>query len=319
MTPESIPIEPVDQAEIVILVDNYADVLLGGSEEVSRTPVASQDGRIFADTLLAEHGLSMLVRTFRDGKTREILFDAGYSPVALPHNLDVLGLSLDAVEAIVLSHGHMDHTGALNAVLGRIPGSVPLVLHPDALLANRYLVLPDGARQIFPRTLDRLDLEGKGAVIQETASPTALAGGTVLVTGQVPRTTPYEQGMAGAYLDRDGREEKDDILDDQSLVLNVRGKGLVVVGGCSHAGIVNTVRYAVELAGEENVHAVLGGFHLAGDRSGELTEKTIEGLKAFQPAFLMPMHCTGWKAVHRIAQAFPSAFALSAVGTTVTF
>lgn len=319
MTMKSIQLEPVDQAEIVILVDNYADVLLAGSEQVSRPPVADQEGRIFADTLLAEHGLSMLVRTSRQGKTREILFDAGYSPVALPHNLDRLGLSLDAVEAIALSHGHMDHTGALETVLERIPGNVPLVLHPDALLAHRFLTPPQGPRQVFPQTLDRSKLEAKGAVIRETASPTPLAGGTVLVTGQVPRVTPYEHGMAGAFLERDGREERDDILDDQSLVLHVRGKGLVVVGGCSHAGIVNTVRYAVDLAGEKNVHAVLGGFHLAGDRSGELTEKTIEGLKDFQPDFLMPMHCTGWTAVHRIAQAFPSAFALSAVGTTVTF
>ncbi|MGD8388052.1 MAG: MBL fold metallo-hydrolase [Desulfobacteraceae bacterium] len=317
MTPESIQLHPVDQAEIVILVDNYADVLLGGSDQVSRAPVAPE-GRIPADTLLAEHGLSMLVRTMQDGQTREVLLDAGYSPVGLPHNLDLLGISLDGVEAIVLSHGHMDHNGALDAVLERIPGSVSLVAHPDAFLENRYLAPPEGPRQVFPQNLDRSKLEGKGAVIQETASPTALAGGTVLVTGQVPRTTPYEKGMATAFLERDGREEKDDILDDQSLVLNVRGKGLVVVAGCSHAGIVNTVQYAVDLTGEKRVHAVLGGFHLTGDLSGELTEKTIEGLKGFEPAFLMPMHCTGWKAVHRISEAFPSAFALSAVGTTVT-
>ena len=318
MTQETQPLKPVDRLEVVILADNYADVLLDDTDQVTRPPKA-KDGYIQKDTLVAEHGLSMLVRATEGGSTREILFDAGYSPMTVPHNLDVLGISLDSVEAVVLSHGHMDHTGALPSILERIPGPVPLVLHPDALIGARYLAPPGAPRMDFPPTPGTADLKAMGADVVENASPLLLAGGTVLVTGEVPRVTSYEQGMPHVYLVRDGKEEKDAILDDQSLALHVQGKGLVIVAGCSHAGIVNTIRYAMEITGVDRLHGVLGGFHLASDPTGEITEKTIQGIQALEPDFIMPMHCTGWGAVQSIARAFPSAFALSAVGSTITF
>ena len=317
MNGETLDLKPADRIEIVVLADNYADVLLESTETVTRPPKA-RDGLVFEDTLVAEHGLSLLVRVSRNGETREVLLDAGYSSVGVPHNLDRLGISLERVEAVVLSHGHMDHTGALSAVLTRIPDRVPLVAHPDAFAAPRYIAPPGAPRMVFPRTLVRKDLEEMGADVTASASPLLLAGGTVLVTGQVERTTPYEQGMPHAVMERDGELVRDEILDDQSLVLSLRGKGLVVVAGCSHAGIVNTVRHARRLTGEDRVHAILGGFHLADDPSGELVENTVRGLGEADPDLLMPMHCTGWKAVHRIAEAFPAAFALSSVGTKVT-
>jgi 7,8-dihydropterin-6-yl-methyl-4-(beta-D-ribofuranosyl)aminobenzene 5'-phosphate synthase len=317
MSGETVDLKPVDRIEIVVLADNYADVLLESTDSVTRPPKAS-DGLVFEDTLVAEHGLSLLVRAVRGEETREILLDAGYSSVGVPHNLDRLGISLDRVEAVVLSHGHMDHTGALPEVLERIPNRVSLVAHPDAFAAPRYIAPPGAPRMVFPHTLVRENLDEMGADVTASTSPLLLAGGTVLVTGQVERTTPYEQGMPHAVMERDGEMVRDEILDDQSLVLSLRGKGLVVVAGCSHAGVVNTVRCARRLTGEGRVHAILGGFHLADDPSGELVESTIQGLKEADPDLLMPMHCTGWEAVHRIAEAFPSVFALSSVGTTVT-
>jgi 7,8-dihydropterin-6-yl-methyl-4-(beta-D-ribofuranosyl)aminobenzene 5'-phosphate synthase len=317
MMEEIVGLKPVDRIEIVVLADNYADVLLESTETVTRPPKA-RDGLVFEDTLVAEHGLSLLVRTVRGGETRVVLLDAGYSSVGVPHNLDRLGISLDGVEAVVLSHGHMDHTGALPAVLRRIPDRVLLVAHPDAFAAPRYIAPPGAPRRVLPRTLVREDLEAMGAEILTTAAPVLLAGDTVLATGQVERSTPYEKGMPHAMMERDGELVRDEILDDQSLVLALRGKGLVVVAGCSHAGVVNTVRHALHLTGEDRVHAIMGGFHLGDDPSGELVESTIHGLKEADPDLLMPMHCTGWEAVHRIAGAFPSAFALSSVGTTVT-
>ncbi len=317
MNEKGFELKPVDRIEIVVLADNYADVLLGSTDTVTRPPKA-REGLVFRDTLVAEHGLSLLLRLHRGEETREVMLDAGYSSVGVPHNLDMLGISLDRVEAVVLSHGHMDHTGALTAVFERIPAPVPLVAHPDAFAAPRHMDPPQAPRITFPQTLVPEDLEALGAEVVMSAAPVLLAGGTVLVTGQVERVTPYEKGMPHAVMERDGELVKDEILDDQSLVLSLRGKGLVVVAGCSHAGIVNTIRHAMRLTGETRVHAVLGGFHLADDPSGDLVENTIGGLKEAGPAFLMPMHCTGWEAVRRIADAFPSAFALSSVGTTVT-
>lgn len=310
-------LKPVDRIDIIVLADNYADLILESTETVSRPPKA-RDGLVFRDTLVAEHGLSLLVRATRGEETREILFDAGYSSVGVPHNLDMLGISLDPVEAVVLSHGHMDHTGALAGVLERIPGRVPLIAHPDAFAAPRYLDPPEGPRTVFPPPPSCEDLEALGADIRKNTSPLLLAGGTVLVTGQVDRTTSYEKGIPHALMERNGTLVKDEILDDQSLILSLRDHGMVVVAGCSHAGIVNTIRYGIRLTGEEHVHAVLGGFHLANDPTGDLVENTIRGLRKADPDFLMPMHCTGWKAIRRIADAFPSAFALSSVGTTVS-
>lgn len=318
MTGKNIELKPVDRIEIVVLMDNYADVLLDDTDMVTRPPKA-QNGVILKDTLVAEHGLSLLVRTFRDGETREVLFDAGYSSVGVPHNLDMLGVSLDRVEAVVLSHGHMDHTGALAELLGRIPKQVPLVAHPHAFMEARYIDPPDGPRRAFPRTLVPEALEALGGEVLENESPLLIAGGTVLVTGQVERTTSYEKGMPHTFMERDGSVVKDEILDDQSLVLSLKGKGLVLVAGCSHAGIVNTARYAMKLTGDERVFAIMGGFHLGGDPSGELVDKTVMGLSALNPGFIMPMHCTGWDAFRSIAEAFPSAFTPSSVGSTVTF
>lgn len=316
MSGERLELQAVEAVEVVVLMDNYADALLKPSEEVERAPTAA-GGRIFPDTLVAEHGLSMLVRAVLDGAAHEVLFDAGYSPIGVPHNLDILGLSLAGVETVVLSHGHMDHTGALESISERIPGTTPLVLHPDVLVSSRYLETPDGLRMDFPTPPNIEGLGNLGFQVNENRLPLSIADGTILVTGEVPRGTSYEKGISGAFLERDGKREKDSILDDQALVLVLKDKGLVVVAGCSHAGIVNTVRYAVDLTGEGRVHAILGGFHLADDEDGSLTENTIQDLKAFSPHLIMPMHCTGWDAVHKIAEAFPSAFALSSVGAKV--
>ena len=124
--------------------------------------------------------------------------------------------------------------------------------------------------------------------------------------------------MPNAMIEKDGRLEHDPIKDDQSLVMNLKGKGLVVVSGCSHAGIINTLLYAKKLTGVDKIHAVMGGFHLSGPIFEKITEKTIEMLKALSPAVVVPMHCTGRKAVERFSHEFPSAFVLNSVGSRIT-
>jgi len=315
MTGSARELRDVDKVEVVVVMDNYADALLKDTDTVRRPPVAVE-GRVSRDTLLAEHGLSMIVRAFTGSESHEVLLDAGYTPEGVPHNLDFLGISLHDTEAVVLSHGHMDHTGSLGSIAERFAGPVPLILHPDALISTRYLKTSEG-RIHMPTPSPRDRLQELGYEVRENRGPLLTAGGTVLVSGEIPRMTPYEKGMPDAFLERGGVEEKDEILDDQCLILSLAGRGLVVVAGCSHAGIVNTVRYAVEQTGRDRVYAVMGGFHLGADPDGSLTGNTIEGLKAFSPEFLMPMHCTGWEAMHRIARAFPGEFALSGVGAKV--
>jgi 7,8-dihydropterin-6-yl-methyl-4-(beta-D-ribofuranosyl)aminobenzene 5'-phosphate synthase len=138
----------------------------------------------------------------------------------------------------------------------------------------------------------------------------------ILVTGEVERTTPFEKGLPNATLARAGKEEKDPIRDDQALVIHLREKGLVVVSGCAHAGIINTVVYAKKLTGIEKVHAVIGGFHLSGPVFEPILEKTVEAFGEMKPEMIVPMHCTGWKAIRRFAEAFPDSFVLNSVGST---
>lgn len=139
-----------------------------------------------------------------------------------------------------------------------------------------------------------------------------------MVTGEVERVTPFEKGLPNAVLERDGKIEKDPIVDDQALVIHLKGKGLVVIAGCSHAGIINTILYAQNLTGTERVHTILGGFHLSGPYFEKIIEQTIGELKRINPEVLVPMHCTGWKAIQRMSQEFPDAFVLNSVGSMIT-
>ena len=310
-------LKEVDRVEIVTLMDNYVDVLLRSTDVVTRPPLA-KGGTIPTDTLLAEHGLSQLVTVYRGGERHSFLFDTGYSPIGVPHNLVELDLDLKDIEAIILSHGHMDHTGALYPVLESLSRPMPLVVHPEAFHSPRYFGLDDGRKLLFPCTLKREDLRGAGAEIVESEGPVLLGNDTVLVTGEVERVTPFEKGLPNALLERDGKEEKDPIRDDQSLVVHLKDKGLVIISGCAHAGIVNTVLYGRKLTGVEKIHTVIGGFHLSGPVFEPIIEETIDAFREMDLDVIVPMHCTGWKAIERFSKAFPSASILNSVGSRVT-
>jgi 7,8-dihydropterin-6-yl-methyl-4-(beta-D-ribofuranosyl)aminobenzene 5'-phosphate synthase len=307
----------VDRIEIVTLVDNYVDVLLESSERVTRPPRA-KDGQIVLDTLVGEHGLSLLVTVWQGKERHRILFDTGYTGIPLLHNAEHLGLDLREIEALVLSHFHMDHTGALQRFLDFLGRPVPLVVHPDAFLFPRFLKYKDGRVEQFPRTLVRSELEARGIEILESKTPVPLFDGLILVSGGVERRTEFEKGVPHAFMERDGEILKDNTPDDQNLVMHLKGKGLVVVTGCSHSGIINTILHARKIAGEEKVHAVMGGFHLSGPVYEPIVGPTIEELKRLNPEVLIPMHCTGWSTLHRLKEAFSSTMILNSVGSTIT-
>ena len=312
-----VSLQEVDRVEILTLMDNYVDVLLTNTEVVYRPPLA-KDGGIPADTLVAEHGLSLLITLYRDDETHTILFDTGYSSIGVLHNMAMLDIDPAQIEALVISHGHMDHTGTLYPLLDKISGPVPLVVHPDAFLSPRYFALDDGRKLLFPETLKKSEMEKRNVQVLESRGPTLIAGDTALVTGEVERTTTYEKGLPNALLERNGAIEKDPILDDQAIAVNLKGKGLVIISGCAHAGIMNTILYAMKLTAVPSIQAVLGGFHLSGAFFEPIIEDTIKDLKKLGPKVLVPMHCTGWKAIHRFSEEFPEAFILNSVGSRFT-
>lgn len=201
------------------------------------------------DLPVAEHGFAALVEVGTGRGRLRVLFDAGVSRTGVLQNLDALGVELGDVKTIVLSHGHADHANGLEGVVKRLGRrALPLVLHPDAAL-ERKLVLPSGFEIGLPApALD--DLAREGVEVVEAAHPSLVIDGAILVSGEVPRTTRFETGLPTHWARRRGVWESDpQILDDQCAVIWLRDRGLVVLTGCSHAGIVNTVRQAIALTG----------------------------------------------------------------------
>jgi len=190
-----------------------------------------------------------------------------------------------------------------------------LILHPHAF-RKRKVVFPDGPAISLPPP-DSRALRDAGLEVSEEVRSSLLLVNSVLVTGEVARTTEFEKGNPIHYAEIDEKLEKDPlILDDQAVVMLLRGKGLVIVTGCGHAGLINTIRYAQEITGVRKIHAVMGGFHLSGKIFEPIIPQTIEELKRIQPTMIIPSHCSGWKAVHAIREALPEAFVQNSVGTT---
>lgn len=327
----AIALEPVDSIRITILIDNLTDALLVDQAGVARLnwprmfhgAVPRVDARVspqsgVPDALIAEPGFSALARITVGGRERTILFDTGVSPNGMAENMRRLGIDPGEIEVIVLSHGHWDHVTGIEGLVRMLgPTRLPVMIHPE-FWNRRRISFPGLAPAELPAT-SRGSLEEMGFAIVEERQPSFLLDGAVLITGEVDRTTPFETGFRGHEALRDGSWQADPlILDDQALVVRVRDRGLVVLTGCGHAGIVNTVRYVRRLTGLDRVAAVVGGFHLSGPMFEPIIEPTVEALAELAPAMLAPAHCTGWKAVYRIASQFPDAFVMPTVGTTIS-
>jgi 7,8-dihydropterin-6-yl-methyl-4-(beta-D-ribofuranosyl)aminobenzene 5'-phosphate synthase len=306
-------LKPVDSVEILSVMDNSIDVLMSSTQIAKRLKRGSDAHT--RPQLRAEHGASMLVTTNQRGNKDSFLFDTGVTIDGVLHNMDVLEIKGNELHAVVLSHGHTDHTRGLMGFIKRYGRPrVPIVLHPDAYL-KRKNVQPDGheSEHIPP---SKKDLEAEDVQIIEERGPTMLIGDHVLVTGQIPRTTPYEKGSPNQVALIDGRWQPDPwIHDDQAIVIHVREKGLVVLTGCGHAGVINTLMHAKNITGIDEIYAVIGGFHLTGKIFEPLIPPTIQALKEINPKIIVPEHCTGWRAIHEIAREFPGAFIANSVGT----
>lgn len=312
-----VALQPVDAIDVTIVVDNFLDILLPSTEMVRRAPLAWDWAE--RDTLVAEHGFSLLVTVRQGDRTESVLFDAGLGGKTAIHNLDVLGVRINDLRAVALSHGHVDHHGGLEGIFRRVGRpKMPLLLHPDAW-RDRRIVFPTGTEIHMPPP-SRGDLEREGVDVVEERGPSLLLDNMVLVAGQVERTTDFEKGfpLQQARAHR-GWEPDTWIWDDQPMVLHLKDKGLVVLSCCSHAGIINVLRHVRQITGQDKVYAVVGGLHLTGGLFEPIIPRTIDELAAIGPDVLVPCHCTGWKATHELARRLPEAYVQTSVGTRLHF
>lgn len=307
-----IPLQVSDSVEITVLVDNYTDSLLTSASPGVRRPVLKHGW-----FLVAEHGLSLLVRVTSGGKTRSILMDTGVSDLGLMYNARELEADLDAVEEIVISHGHFDHVGSLIPVLRTSSCRLPVHLHPGAFVSRRKRN-QDGAYTLLP-TLNREEVAHAGALLNLSREPSLIAERTALLTGEIERMTPFEKGSPILEVELEGSWRLDPFPDDQSLVLHVKDKGLIVISGCAHAGIVNSVQYARKITGVDRICAIIGGFHLSGADRQSVMLPTVAAIREMNPGMVVPLHCTGWEAQVEFRNAMPDQFVLNSVGTRYTF
>ena len=312
-------LKPVDKIEILTLQDNYIEMTATDNSAVVTRAIPLKEG-YFRQSVLAEHGFSAVVKTGVNENTKAFLFDFGFSEGGAAYNAGILGADLSSVEAVVLSHGHNDHTGGFDKLAGMLgKRNIPFVVHPAVFRNPRYLKVPVRDMKIFFSHLEREQIDAAGLKLVESSDPLLLLDNTVLFLGEIPHKTDFEKGFPIAHYQENGQEKWDPIEDDTSVVMNLKNKGLVVLSGCAHAGIVNTVNYAREVTGIDKVHAIMGGFHLSGILFEGIIDRTIEELKRIDPDYMIPCHCTGRKAIMEFEKIMPDKFILNMSGTKMTF
>jgi len=261
--------------------------------------------------LLGEWGLSVLVEV----DNLKVLLDTGQG-ISTAHNADVLGIELSQINKIVLSHGHYDHTGGLRQVLGRIKKEAEIIAHPE-VWAAKYRYNPNEKHYNYIGIpFQRDELEDLGASFSLTTKPEWLTQ-DIVTSGEIPMLNDYEKIDPNLYIKKGGEFHPDSLRDDQALFIKTN-QGLVVILGCGHRGVINTLRHAQKLTGIEPIHTLIGGTHLIHASEAQL-ELTIAELKALGVQQLGVSHCTGMWAATRLAQEFGEKFFFNNVGTCITF
>jgi len=316
----------VDQMSITVLMDNHVSNILSNTDPVIRLSTKqeisaplTEDGSIKSQ-LRAEHGFSAWVTIRTREVDHSILFDAGVSPTGVSENMRMLDLYPKDAEAIVFSHGHFDHTVGIDGILNDLgANNIPIIIHPE-FWNKRRIVLPGRSPRNLP-TASKSALRQQGIeIIEESRLPSFLLDNSLLVTGEVDRITNYEKGMKGQEVFvEDSWQPAPLTLDDQALIAKVKGKGLVIITGCGHAGIVNICNYAKKLTGENKIHAIIGGFHLPDTLDPMVIENTVSDIKNLKPDWLIPAHCTGQQAIMSLMKEHSNSMIQNSVGSQYKF
>jgi 7,8-dihydropterin-6-yl-methyl-4-(beta-D-ribofuranosyl)aminobenzene 5'-phosphate synthase len=327
----------VDRLVMTNAVDNVYDIFAkGGKLDTITVQRAALDPKA---SLLAEHGLAYHLESSRGAETREILLDFSLTEGSLFNNYRVLKVDPTRADALVLSHGHLDHYGALpnlaRVTQGKWKQGLTLYAGGEDTFCHRVVVTPGGT--IDQGALDRSGLEAQGLKVVLTKQPSVVAG-HAFVTGRIPRLTDFEKPPAAARLMAGPMDsacavghfgltqveaKPGDLVDDNfqgehATVYHVKDRGLVVITSCGHAGVINSVRQAQKASGIQKVHAIVGGFHLA-PAPDDIVAKTVAAFKEIGPDYIIPMHCTGVNTIMAVHMAMPKTLVMPSTGTRVVF
>jgi 7,8-dihydropterin-6-yl-methyl-4-(beta-D-ribofuranosyl)aminobenzene 5'-phosphate synthase len=304
----------VDMLTIWILADNYYDT------NEPDTKITKRYRSVAGKSIHAQHGLSYYIETVTAGKTSSCMFDFGLDPADVMGNIALLGLDIGKTNAFGLSHGHYDHyTGAVSIIKQnqeRIAKGTPFYVGEEAF-ARRYTLRPGASEPTDLGQLSKEDIEALGIKVIEVKTPVEIIPGAYF-TGSIERVTSYEKVPVTQQVKRGEKIESDTFPGEQAVFFNVKGKGLVVLSGCAHCGIVNTVKHAQKITGVDKVHAIMGGFHLIVAKP-ELIQSTVADIKAIKPDHIVGTHCTGFRALVALSKEMPEAFTLNTAGTKYTF
>ncbi len=330
----------VDRLAVRVVVDNIQDVYFKttkvGSVEVQR--VAFNFGPTIGKQLHSEFGLGFHLESQRGSETRNYLLDFGANASTELNNLDFLKIDTALVDALILSHGHFDHFAGLIPLLKRdrakMRKDLPLYVGGEDAFCYRWFAPQSGERQ-SAGVVDRRELAAANVKVTMAETPAAIEG-QAFTTGAIPRTS-FEKivplavkvevgardgaGCDASHFTKEEQEGKivaDQFRGEHATCFNVKDRGLVVIGSCSHSGIVNAIRQAQAVSGVQKVHAVMGGFHLA-PAPEPYVAQTIEALKEINPDYFMPMHCSGPTFARMVEQAMPGKLIPSSTGTRFIF
>ena len=315
ITYENLELIPANRVEILTVVDDFVNFMLPDTRNISR--LHRKDNLLLPENPpLADNALSLLITVKNEDISHTVLLNTGFSHLTFINNMNVLDVNISDIETVILSSGHSDHIGGLYTLLENTEEPPWVVAHPDCFL-SRHIALPDGRQLGYPTKLENKKLSELGVMPVTNTDPVLIADNSILVTGQIPRNTSFEKCPPEAVILKEEQPVHDQVDDNQAIIINLEGMGLVIIMGRAYAGVINTINLAKELTGESRVYALIGGFNLEG-KSREVMDRTMKSLEEMPPEVIIPMHSTGWMANGIILASFPRAFQLNSVGSTIT-